>query len=78
MKVKYISISCCGESFEIVTEKLKPYFEIKLDKRLLKRALMGPQYAHWNNIEIGSHAFFEKKPDFYERGLYYCLCYLHK
>ena len=33
--------------------------KLKLDPRLLKRILMGPKYAHWNNAEIGSHLKFE-------------------
>ncbi len=75
---KILKISCSGKGYEIVEQKEEPYFEIDIDMRLLKRALLGPRHAHWNNIEIGSHALFEKKPDIYERGLYYSLCYLHK
>ena len=42
------------------------------------RILSGPKNAHWNNAEIGSHLTFERKPDNYERGLYYCLSYFHR
>ena len=75
---KNIEISCKGEGFKVSHIKNEPYFQIDIDNKLLKRALSGPKHAHWNNIEIGSHALFDKKPDFYERGLYYSLCFLHK
>lgn len=56
----------------------EPFVRIDLDHRLLHRLLRGPRYAHWNNAEIGSHLKFFRKPNVFERGLYYCLCFLHK
>ena len=44
-------------------DKDSNYMRFKLDPKLLKRALMGPKYANWNNIEIGAHLDFERKPD---------------
>ena len=49
------------EIFE--TEKFEnggKYVKYKTDIRLLKRLLLGPRYAHWNNAEIGSHIFFSE------------------
>lgn len=78
---KFISISCNGDGYDVIDtkeiEKLSKYMIFSLDKRLLKRALMGPKFAHWNNIELGSHIWHKKVPNNYERGLYYCLNFLH-
>ena len=49
----------------------------KLDIRLLKLILMGPRYAHWNNAEIGSHINFYRKPNIYDRKLYFNMNYFH-
>lgn len=54
-----------------------PFVKISVDHNLLHRLLRGPKYAHWNNAEIGSHLFYERSPDRYERGLHHCLCFLH-
>nr|AIF22672.1 hypothetical protein [uncultured marine thaumarchaeote SAT1000_10_C05] len=50
---------------------------IKLDNKLLKLILSGPQFAHWNNAEIGSHLKFIRNSDKFERALYHCLSYFH-
>jgi UDP-MurNAc hydroxylase len=50
---------------------------LKLDIRLLYNILKGPKYAHWNNAEIGSHIVFNRKPDIYDRKLFYCLNFFH-
>jgi len=65
--------------FSPVDEALEhaPYVYIRADKRLLLDLLKGPKYAHWNNAEIGSHLYFRRNPNIFERGLYHCLCYLH-
>ena len=55
----------------------KPYISFRTDHRLLKRLLMGPRHAHWNNAEIGSHVEFRREPDQYERGLHHAVCFLH-
>jgi len=58
-------------------EKFNQFLLIKTDSRLLLRLMRGPQYAHWNNAEIGSHLEFTRKPNIYERGLFYCLNFFH-
>ena len=59
------------------TELIEPYVQINLDHNLLHRLLRGPRYAHWNNAEIGSHLTYLRKPNVFERGLHYCMCFLH-
>lgn len=60
----------------VLTSKLiEPFVKIKLDPRLLSRILH--KKAHWNNAEIGSHLTFDRKPDFYDRGLYFMLSFFH-
>ena len=59
---------------QVVSE---PFVKISVDNNLLHRLLRGPRFAHWNNAEIGSHLYFDRKPDVFERGLYHCLCFLH-
>jgi UDP-MurNAc hydroxylase len=54
-----------------------PLLEIGVDRRLLGRLLSGPQWAHWDNAEIGSHLTFRRSPDLYERSLYQLIHYLH-
>ena len=55
----------------------KKYVSIETDIRLLKRLLMGPKYAHWNNAEIGSHLKFYRKPNVLERNIHSALIYFH-
>jgi len=78
---KNILISCNGNGYKIITEnecsKIKNFVKMTLDLRLLKWILDGPRFAVWNNAEIGSHIKFERNPEKYERGLYYCLSYFH-
>jgi len=53
---------------------------VSADSRLLKWLLEGPEgphRAHWEEASIGSHITFERDPDVYERGLYFCLNDLH-
>ena len=81
-KEKFLLISANGNGYKIIKKnelsQFKKYVKILLDNRLLLRILMGPKNAHWNNAEIGSHLTFERQPDNYERGLYYCLSYFHR
>ena len=81
-KEKFLSISANGNGYQFIKknelDQFKKYVRISLDNRLLMRILSGPKNAHWNNAEIGSHLTFERKPDNYERGLYYCLSYFHR
>ncbi|RZD47129.1 MAG: Zn-dependent hydrolase [Thaumarchaeota archaeon] len=78
---KFIIISCNGKGWKIINEKqlvnYKKYVKLILDLRLLKWVLMGPKYGHWHVAESGSHIFFEREPNIYERGLYYCLSFFY-
>ena len=55
----------------------KRFLNISLDHNLLHRLIRGPRFAHWNNAETGSHLTFDRKPNVYERGLFYSLCFFH-
>ena len=55
----------------------KDFIKLKLDPRLLKRILMGPRYAHWNNAEIGSHIEYYRQPNIFNRNLHLSICYFH-
>jgi len=57
--------------------KSKNYVRYETDIRLLKRLLMGPRFAHWNNAEIGSHLKFFRKPNIFERDVYSSMTYFH-
>jgi UDP-MurNAc hydroxylase len=78
---EYIQISCNGNGFTYKPSKElnldQNFVMIKLDSKLLKQILGGPQFAHWNNAEIGSHLKFIRNPDKFERALYHCLSYFH-
>lgn len=58
-------------------DALSSVVEITVDRRLLGRLLKGPRFAHWNNAEIGSHLHYRRKPDVFERALYYSLSSFH-
>jgi UDP-MurNAc hydroxylase len=62
---------------EEINKKSKKYVCYEVDIRLLKRLLMGPKFAHWNNAEIGSHIKFFRKPNIFERDIYNSICYFH-
>ena len=73
-------ISCKGNGYEVIDKKeLKDarYVTYEVDYKLLYRILRGPRYAHWNNAEIGSHILFSRRPEVYERGLYFSMNYFH-
>jgi UDP-MurNAc hydroxylase len=55
----------------------KRYVRYETDPRLLKNLLLGPEFAHWNNAEIGSHVKFFRKPDIFERDIYGSMNYFH-
>ena len=78
---KILNFSCNGKPPSIIAkknvEKNTPYLFIQTDHRLLLRLFRGPKFAHWNNAEIGSHLKFDRKPNVYERGLFYCLNFFH-
>jgi len=62
---------------EEIDKKSKKYVRYETDIRLLKRLLMGPRFAHWNNAENSSHLKFFRKPNVYERNIYSSMIYFH-
>ena len=62
---------------EEIDKQSKKYVRYETDIRLLKKLLMGPKFAHWNNAEIGSHLKFFRKPNIFERDIYASMCYFH-
>ncbi len=58
--------------------KRKKFVKYKLNSKLLKKILMGPKYAHWNNAEIGSHIKFFRNPNIFERNIYESMCFFHQ
>jgi len=60
-----------------IDQKSRKYVRYETDIRLLKRLLMGPRFAHWNNAEIGSHLKFFRKPNTFERNVYDSMNYFH-
>jgi UDP-MurNAc hydroxylase len=62
---------------EEIDKQSKKYVRYETDIRLLKKLLMGPKFAHWNNAEIGSHLKFFRKPNIFERDIYNSMCYFH-
>jgi len=80
IKSQLLIISTNGQGYEIIKNNefnFKKFLQIKTDSKLLSRLLKGPQFAHWNNAEIGSHLMFKRNPNIYERGLFYCLNFFH-
>ena len=61
----------------MITQKKKNYVKFKIDKNLLFNLLKGPRFAHWNNAEIGSHIFFDRNPNIFERNVYFSMSYFH-
>ena len=78
---KYIKFKDNSKNLEIINEDelnhLNEYVIFDVDPRLLKRILMGPKYAHWNNAEIGSHIKFFRKPDIYNKDIFISMCSFH-
>jgi len=79
---EFVIISCKGEKINFVNkEKLSiynKYVKMSLDSKLLKLLLEGPSKAHWNIAEGGGHIYFERVPEKYELGLFYCLYNLYQ
>ena len=78
---KYIIISNLDKKLNFIDKKefknTDNYVIYKLDIRLLKKILQGPRFAHWNNAEIGSHIKFFRKPNIYDRKLYFSMNFFH-
>lgn len=73
-------LSLSDGSFSVVSQIRTfnpPFVSLRVEPRLLKRLLMGPAHAHWNNAEIGSHISFGRVGVAYERGLHHCVNFLH-
>ncbi len=70
-----------GDPIEYISknelDKLDNIIIYNLDERLLFNILRGPRFAHWNNAEIGSHINFERRPNNYDRNIYYCMNFFH-
>jgi UDP-MurNAc hydroxylase len=62
---------------EEIDKESSKYVIYKADIRLLKKLLLGPKFAHWNNAEIGSHITFYRKPNTFERDVYALMCFFH-
>jgi UDP-MurNAc hydroxylase len=75
------AMSMSGDGYDLLSESegadVDGYVRMTMDERLLHRILRGPQYAHFNNAQIGSHITFGKEPDVYERPLYYVMSFCH-
>jgi UDP-MurNAc hydroxylase len=76
-----VSVSLKGGGCEYVPEDTanRPagFVSFRTDPRLLLWLLKGPKHAHWSNAEIGSHIQYVRRPNIYERGLYYVLSSFH-
>jgi UDP-MurNAc hydroxylase len=73
------SLPMNGRDLSVVRspDKDRAYVKISLNRKLLKRILSGPRFAHWDNAEIGSHLDFYRVPNIYERGIYNMICFFH-
>lgn len=77
---QYLLIPFNGDAYKIISkndiENYDKYVMFSVDSKLLKRLFQGPEHAHWNDAEIGSHIHYVRKPNIFERGLFYCMNYL--
>lgn len=69
---KFVVINLLNLTPEIISDitDFENYHRFKIDARLLKRALMGPHLASWDNIWAGSHLDFARKPDIFRFDLH--------
>ncbi|MDC0580886.1 MBL fold metallo-hydrolase [Amylibacter sp.] len=58
-------------------KELTNYHRFSVDTRLLKKLLMGPKYANWNNVEIGGLLGFSRYPDQYRMDIHILVNALH-
>jgi UDP-MurNAc hydroxylase len=83
LKVKNKFIHIDNNSDEIFIKNMDEisiidkYVIYEVEAKLLKRILLGPRFAHWNNAEIGSHIKFFRNPDIFDRKLYNAMSYFH-
>tara|TARA_B100001123_G_C15329180_1_gene1030651 strand:- start:542 stop:1885 length:1344 start_codon:yes stop_codon:yes gene_type:complete len=81
-KNNYLLFQANNSDYEIINQEqfekiTNDFIIIKTDLRLLYNLFKGPRFANWNSAEIGSHLKFVRSNDVYERGLFWCLNYLH-
>jgi len=80
-KDRYVAISFNGNGYKFGSKNdiknYDKYVIFSMDTRLLKQLLQGPRYASWNNAELGAHIRFARKPNIFERALYYCMNYFY-
>tara|TARA_A100001515_G_scaffold49613_1_gene39200 strand:+ start:1563 stop:2897 length:1335 start_codon:yes stop_codon:yes gene_type:complete len=76
--IAQLSFNGKGISFVYNSEPKDNFIMFKVKPKLLARLLKGPRYGHWNNAEIGCHINFYRSPDVYERGIHYCMNFLHE
>ena len=77
---KMLKISADGSGYDVINNvdfNDERFVSYKLNFKLLYRIFRGPKHAHWNNAEIGSHIEFFRKPEVYERKLYYSMNFFH-
>jgi UDP-MurNAc hydroxylase len=67
---------CVIEDTETPNGESYSWFDV--DPRLLMRVFRGPARANWNNVEIGAHLMFERKPDVYYPKMHIALNYFHE
>ena len=68
-----ISVVNTGE----IDRQSSKYVVYDTDIKLLKKILLGPKFAHWNNAELGSHIKFYRKPNVWESNVYALMNYFH-
>ena len=75
----FASVNLLDSSLSIIEdfEEKSKYHRFQLDPRLLKRVLMGPRFANWNNIEIGALLNFSRRPDVYRMDVHTLINALH-
>jgi len=75
----YVLINLQDSIPKIVSEieSVEKFQRFKLDPRLLKRALTGPHMANWNNIGIGAHLEFARRPDVFRQEIHTLINAMH-
>lgn len=78
-KNKFLIVNLIDTEPKVVDDisHIANYHRFKLDTRLLKRSLMGPKYANWNNIEIGAMLEFSRSPDVYRMEVHNIINSMH-
>lgn len=53
------------------------YLKMNVDSKLFTRLMRGPRFAHWNNVEIGSHIRYDRRPNVFNRGISHIMSFFH-